>query len=407
MKLMQLGVFAAAVAMAGATQAQSALTPGSVLRGQLSRTDARLDDGSFYDCHTLQTRSGQGYRVEMLSEAFDAYMVLGSGAGCVWSNGQSDDDGAGGTNSRVDFTGDGRVWSVRANSLSAGETGAYTLTFAQLGGASAAEQGGALAPRVTPPIAFGETVHGALVSGDLMAEDDSFYDCFTFSGRAGQQAVVEMRSGEFDTYLALHSGGYCAGGTLATDDDGAGGTNSRLEFNLPRDGVYTIRANSLGAGQIGRYGLSLIGGGGSNAPAPAAPSRFAGQREIVACVYEQGSHALREMRGKADATDSVLIVGGREVSLADAGATQAQGRPWYTNGESVRVEGREYVKYGLPRVLSFWEVEFFSEYDGVAFAAEGGLGGLAEVGLAVPAPEVVYALVRSVGCEFQPYQLQN
>lgn len=398
MKLTQVGVFAAAVAMAGAAQAQSALTPGGAVRGELSTSDARLGDGSFYDCHALQTRSGRRYRVEMRAGAFDAYMALGQGTGCGWREAESDDDSAGGTDSRIDFTGDGRIWSVRANSLSAGQTGAYTLTFAELGGAPA--------PRGGAAIAFGETVHGALVSGDLMAEDDSFYDCFTFSGRAGQRAVVEMRSGEFDTYLALHSGGYCAGAALATDDDGAGGTNSRLDFTLPRDGVYTIRANSLGAGETGRYGLSLSGGGGGGgvAAAPAAPSRFAGQREIAACVYERGSHALREMRGKADATDSVLIVGGREVSLADAGATQAQGRPWYTNGESVRVEGREYVKYGLPRVLGFREVEFFSEYDGVAFAVE---AGLVEAGLAEPAPEVVYALVRSVGCEFQPYQLQN
>ena len=386
MKKVQLGVFAAAALLAGSAQAQSALTPGGVLRGDLSRSDARLDDGSFYDCHALQTEAGRRYRVEMHSEAFDAYLVLGSGSKCVWSDSQSDDDSAGGTDSRIDFTGDGRVWSVRANSLSAGETGAYTLTVVELGAEPTPREGAA--------ISFGQSVRGELSAGDLMASDDSLYDCFAFSGRAGQSAVVEMRSDDFDTYLSLHWGAYCAGSSLVTNDDGAGGTDSRVDFTLPRDGVYSVRANSLGSWETGAYRLSLAGGGaGSGAPAPAGPSRFAGLRERAACVYFRGAHALRSMYGKTDGTDSVLMVEGRETPPADLNATEAVGRPWYRDNESVRVEGREFVKYGLPRVLGFNEVEFYSEYDGVAFAAEAGSTD----------PEVIYALVRSVGCEFQPY----
>lgn len=390
MKSMQLGAFAAAVVMAGSAQAQSALTPGAVLRGELSTSDARLDDGSFYDCHALQTRAGQRYRAEMRSGAFDAYMALGSGAKCVWSDSDSDDDGAGGTDSRIDFTGDGRIWSIRANSLSAAETGAYALTVVELGAEPAT--------RESADIAFGQSLRGDLAAGDLMVEDDSFYDCFAFSARAGQRATAEMRSSDFDTYLALLPGAYCAGEALATDDDGAGGTDSRVDVTLPRDGVYSIRANSLGAWETGAYSLSLAGGGGvAPSAAPAVRSRFAGLRETGACVYFRGSEILRSMHGKSDGTNTVLMVEGREVPPADLNATEADGRVWYRDNESVRVEGQEYVKYGLPRVLGFNEVVFFSEYDGVAFAAEPG----------VDEPEVIYALVRSVGCEFQPYQREG
>ena len=390
MKAMQFGVLAAAVIAAGSAQAQATLTPGGVLRGELSTSDARLDDGSFYDCHAIQTRAGQRYRVEMRSGAFDAYMALGSGAKCVWSDSDSDDDGAGGTDSRIDFTGDGRVWSVRANSLSAGETGAYALTLVELGAEPPLREG--------VPIAFGQSVRGELAAGDLMVEDDSFYDCFAFPGRTGQRAAVEMRSSDFDTYLAVLPGAYCAGEALATDDDSAGGTDSLVDVTLPRDGIYSIRANSLGAWETGSYRLSLAGGGaGTGAAGPSTSSRFAGLREIRACVYFRGSHALRSMYGKSDGADSVLMVEGREAAPADVNATEASDRPWYLEGRSVRVEGREYVKYGLPRVLGFNEVVFFSEYDGVAFAAEPG----------VEDPEVIYALVRSVGCEFQPYQRED
>lgn len=386
MKKVQLGVFAAAALLAGSAQAQSALTPGGVLRGDLSRSDARLDDGSFYDCHVLRTGAGRRYRVEMHSEVFDAYMALGAGSNCVWSDSQSDDDSAGGTDSRIDFTGDGRVWSVRANSLLADETGPYTLTVVELGAGPVAREGAA--------ISFGQSVRGELSAGDLTASDDSLYDCFPFSGRAGQQVSVEMRSSEFDTYLGLYPGAYCAGDPLRTDDDGAGGTDSRVDVTLPRDGVYSIRANSLGSWETGAYRLSLAGGGGgSGPPATAAPSRFAGLREREARVYFRGSHALRSMSGKTDGTESVLIAAGRETPPADLNATEAVGRSWYRDSGSVRVEGREFVKYGLPRVLGFNEVEFYSEYDGVAFAAEAGSTD----------PEVIYALVRSVGCEFQPY----
>ncbi|NJC41431.1 hypothetical protein GGQ87_001689 [Brevundimonas alba] len=396
MKLVQLGVFAVSVVMAGAgaADAQSALTPGGTLRGQLATSDARLGDDSFYDCLSLQTRPGQRYRVEMRSAAFDAYMALGSGAKCVWSSSESDDDSAGGTDARIEFTGDGGLWSVRANSLSAGQTGAYTVTVQELGGAP-------MPPVATSgaSIAFGQTVRGALAAGDSVAEDDSFYDCFTFTGRAGQRAVVEMRSADFDTYLSLYSGGSCAGDGLGTDDDGAGGTDSRIDLTLPREGAYTIRANSLGGGETGAYQLSLLIGGGSSSPAPAPvqSSRFANQASTGACIYQRGSRALRSMRGKTDGTDSVVIMEGREVALADIGATQAVGLPWFRDNQPVRINGRTYMKYGLPRVLSFQEVEFFAEHDGVGFAAETGVAN----------PEVLYAVVRSVGCEFQPYALQN
>jgi len=59
------------------------------------------------------------------------------------------------------------------------------------------------------------------------------------------------------------------------------------------------------------------------------------------------------------------------------------------------VNGRRYVKYGLPRVLGVNEVTRTADYMGVPVFAEAG---------ATAATEVLYVPVRP-GCEFQPYQL--
>ena len=58
----------------------------------------------------------------------------------------------------------------------------------------------------------------------------------------------------------LHVGRPGAGTALAaavSDDDGAGGTNSRVQFVADRDGPVTIRVNTLAGGETGRYTVLL------------------------------------------------------------------------------------------------------------------------------------------------------
>ncbi len=62
----------------------------------------------------------------MRSSEFDTYLSAGPGQ-CAGTAQVNDDDGGGGTDSLLSFTGDGQVWFVRANSLGAAATGAYTL----------------------------------------------------------------------------------------------------------------------------------------------------------------------------------------------------------------------------------------------------------------------------------------
>ncbi|HEU0298662.1 MAG TPA: PPC domain-containing protein [Longimicrobium sp.] len=108
-------------------------------------------------------------------------------------------------------------------------------------------------------IVYGQTVHGALEATDARAEDESFYDAWFFSGRAGETVEITLESVEFDAFLVL---GRMQGGgewtQLETNDDaGDQGTDSQIVFTLPEDGEYVIRANSLSAGETGGYTLSL------------------------------------------------------------------------------------------------------------------------------------------------------
>jgi hypothetical protein len=45
---------------------------------------------------------------------------------------------------------------------------------------------------------------------------------------------------------------------LASDDDGAGGTDVRIDFSLPSNGRYLIRANASHADRVGEYSLGVV-----------------------------------------------------------------------------------------------------------------------------------------------------
>lgn len=111
--------------------------------------------------------------------------------------------------------------------------------------------GGTQAQRLTP----NSPIEGILSDeSGVLPSDNSYFDAYTFEGKAGQQIVIEMTSSEIDAYLILLSPD---GQDVAQDDDGGGGSNARLITALPADGTYTILANSYQAGETGRYNLRL------------------------------------------------------------------------------------------------------------------------------------------------------
>ncbi|WP_204151880.1 trypsin-like peptidase domain-containing protein [Leptolyngbya sp. CCY15150] len=120
------------------------------------------------------------------------------------------------------------------------------------------------------------TVNGAATSGQLdtssnvLPFDNSYFNVYNFEGRAGQRIVIDMSSNDFDTYLVLLDPN---GVDIMQDDDGAGGTNSRIEATLPANGTYTIFANSYQDGETGRYSLQVReSNSAANSPRPSNPT---------------------------------------------------------------------------------------------------------------------------------------
>jgi hypothetical protein len=128
----------------------------------------------------------------------------------------------------------------------------------------------------------GTTAQGELKSGDLKLDDDTYADLWRFTGAAGQRVTVTMRSAAFDTYLVV--GYYDDAGnfkSVDSDDDGAGGTDSRVVLRLARDGEFIARANTLHKGETGSYTLELEVGAAPAAPAAAGSARAGGYPEIA------------------------------------------------------------------------------------------------------------------------------
>lgn len=257
---------AAGIALALPLHAQTPLRAGQTVRGELTASDPKADDDSHYDVYTYRGRRGENVTFTLRSTAFDAFLAVGRISGGQFTEMESDDDSGGGTDARLTVTlpADGD-YAVRANTLSAGETGAYTLTAAA--GAAPASTPKATPAAATGTIRMGQTVSGTLSTTDPTLDDDTHFDLWRFTGRAGQRVQVVMKSTAFDSYMAV---GRMQGGemeVLGSDDDGAGGNDARVRVVLPANGEYLIRANSLTGGETGAYTLTL----GETPAAPPAP----------------------------------------------------------------------------------------------------------------------------------------
>lgn len=230
---------------AGAATQPTALALGVPATGTLARGDLVLDDDTYYDLYTIAGDPGQQVDVTLTSSDFDAYLSVGQIVDGELEEVDSDDDSAGSTDAFLRATiPHGGVLGIRANSLSAEETGTYTLV------ASAPGAGGGA---VTP----GSWVRGELRAGDGKLGDDSFFDDYVYQGRAGEQVTIDLVSDDFDAYLLFGRRNDGVFEPLVRDDDGGDGLNARVTLVLPRNGEYVIRANSLQSGATGSYRLQL------------------------------------------------------------------------------------------------------------------------------------------------------
>ncbi len=237
------------------------MTVGQTMSGTLSRTDAKAENDTYFDDYTVRLNADQSVEALMAASAFDAFLRLGRGTGAAFEEIKSDDDSGGGTDARVRFTAPtAGVYTVRANALNEGMSGAYSLRLSAYV---------APPPPVTKPIALDAPVTGTLADGGARLEDgDKLYHQYAFTAAAGDRIKLETQSTAFDSVLQL---GRLVGGEfeeVGTDDDGAGDKNARLLQELETAGEYVVRVVGFDRDAAGAYTVSL-----SRLPPPAPAPR--------------------------------------------------------------------------------------------------------------------------------------
>lgn len=103
------------------------------------------------------------------------------------------------------------------------------------------------------PINIGQTLESRLGESSVNL-DNIAYETWQFSGKVGQQVIIEMTSEDFDSLLKLTAPD---GNVLVIDDNGGVGYNARISIKLPMNGKYTIEATTVWQMRSGNYRLTV------------------------------------------------------------------------------------------------------------------------------------------------------
>lgn len=219
------------------------LRVGETVSGALGEDSGTGNSGVRADQYRLRGKEGDRIAFSMDSDEFDTYLELFD------ANMQSlatDDDSGGELNARLVHVlpADGD-YIIEARGYGDAE-GPYDLRASIVA-----------APPAPTPIRFGQTVQGELKENGPEDDGGNLFGGYRFTGTKGQRIQATMRSGDLDAYLELGEAGdeFTA---LASDDDGLRqGTDARLNFTLPEDGEYVLRARGYSRDQKGLYSLEL------------------------------------------------------------------------------------------------------------------------------------------------------
>jgi hypothetical protein len=100
----------------------------------------------------------------------------------------------------------------------------------------------------------GDIHRGRLEKGDETLSSGEYADGYTFSGDAGQRAVVDLRSDDFDTYVFVRAP---SGEQFDNDDFEGDARRSLLSLDLSEGGEYRVTVTSYEKGETGGYTLSI------------------------------------------------------------------------------------------------------------------------------------------------------
>lgn len=242
------GAYSLVMSEAPPERAPEALAYGATIQGEIDAEDPTDDQERGFDTYQFDGVEGQRVQVIMRSGDFDAFLAISSADG-EFSELASDDDGLGqGTDSRLTFTlPTTGSYVVRASPLVTQSDGLYSIELIDRG------------PQpVAGSVLVGETARGSLTDTDAMAPDGSFYDAYGFEAKAGETLIFTMVSNSVDAFLIVgreNGGGEIE--VLASDDDSLSDTHAKVEWEVPDDGTYVVRAGTFGQAETGPYALTV------------------------------------------------------------------------------------------------------------------------------------------------------
>jgi hypothetical protein len=221
------------------------LKDGMVKMEGILKADDDKDTGRKQPCKvfTIDLKSGQNYKIDMVSKELDSYLRLEDATGKELAK---DDDSGGLVNARINFqcrmNGSFRVICTTF----AGGTGAFTLTIQELALAKSVEI------NLTDGIA---RVEAKLTAMDPMDAVQTHSPCKAYAIKLakGKTYQIDMASKDVDSFLRLED---ATGMELAKDDDSGGGRDARIQFECREDGEYRILATTFFGG-MGNFTLTV------------------------------------------------------------------------------------------------------------------------------------------------------
>ena len=265
-----------ALATSGSAQGAEPIVAGRAVRASLGSTSPTRDNDAPYRVHWYSAAADERVVITMTSGAFDPLLIVGRPPGSSTRPedllaAAEDDDGGEGISARLEyrFATAGR-YAIVATAYRAGAAGEYELLVQRATPASS--PGGSTGS--TPASGNGAryATLGATLTGRLEPSspviDGRHYETFWYRAQRGERVVATLRSEDFDTYLAVagpFSGAPSRSATYTdnrSDDDGADGTNSRLDFTFPEGGLWAFRARSYRTGLTGAFTFTLERGTG-------------------------------------------------------------------------------------------------------------------------------------------------
>jgi LysM repeat protein len=216
-------------------------TPLSTVSAAFTTADCHLASGEYVDFYAVTLASAQAITFRMTSAAVDTWLELYDASQNIVA---LNDDDATSTNSQINLFAPSGSYLMGATTFDPNELGAYQLSSAAFAGNVNCDEYW--------------IVPGVIVPGSVLSSDCNFggyfADEYLVVLRPGQTLTVRLESAAFDALLELYD---TAGTLVASNDDGAGGTNSLLTYTATALNVFFIDATTFDAGATGAYSLTV------------------------------------------------------------------------------------------------------------------------------------------------------